>query len=465
MRKKVFFRADAGPRIGYGHFIRTLALADMLKDEFDCTFFTQSPTDYQKMEAQSICPLIPLPSDESKFSLFLSYLRGDEIVVLDNYFFTSDYQMAIKERGCRLVCIDDVHDRHFYADVIINHGIEDYSLYDAEDYTRFFMGGKWALLRSPFRRRDESIERNDNHWVITFGGSDPNNLTLKYVNYLRSRIPNCRISLLLGDGYAFFDEVEQIPHVTIYCRQSAEQVAALFRSARYVICSASSVCYEALACGCLVSAGFYVDNQKDFYYQLVDSGMISPLGDLRKGELILDIESTSCGTLDFTRIADSYRLLFGALRYEVVPYPRMTHAQSCTTWECRNKSEIRMWMTNPNPFDFSSHSAFVESLRDHETKLYFSFFDGERFVGSYDFVDIKSGFTAEHGLFVNPDAQGKGVASMMEILMDGEIRKRGVKTILAEVLKHNEKSYHYHLKLGYEVYKEDEQFFYLKRDI
>mgnify|MGYP006872109998 CR=1 FL=1 len=34
--QKIYFRADAGAEIGYGHFIRTLALADMLKDDFSC---------------------------------------------------------------------------------------------------------------------------------------------------------------------------------------------------------------------------------------------------------------------------------------------------------------------------------------------------------------------------------------------------------------------------------------------
>ena len=33
--QKIYFRADASATIGYGHFIRTLALADMLKDDFD----------------------------------------------------------------------------------------------------------------------------------------------------------------------------------------------------------------------------------------------------------------------------------------------------------------------------------------------------------------------------------------------------------------------------------------------
>ena len=57
--QKIYFRADASATIGYGHFIRTLALADMLKDDFDCTFFTCHPTSYQVSEMEKVCPFIP----------------------------------------------------------------------------------------------------------------------------------------------------------------------------------------------------------------------------------------------------------------------------------------------------------------------------------------------------------------------------------------------------------------------
>ena len=102
-KRKIFFRADASTTIGYGHFIRTLALADMLKNDFNCTFFTQSPSTYQQGEADKVCSLVSLPSDDSKFERFLEYLIGDEIVVLDNYFYTPDYQKQIKDKGCKLV--------------------------------------------------------------------------------------------------------------------------------------------------------------------------------------------------------------------------------------------------------------------------------------------------------------------------------------------------------------------------
>ena len=112
MKKRIFFRADASFEIGYGHFIRSLALADMLKDTFDCVFFTCHPTSYQKQEMDKVCNFVEL-DESTHYEVFLSYLHGDETVVLDNYFFTTDYQRQIKVKGCRLVCIDDMHDKNY----------------------------------------------------------------------------------------------------------------------------------------------------------------------------------------------------------------------------------------------------------------------------------------------------------------------------------------------------------------
>ena len=98
-KRKIYFRADAGPEIGYGHYIRSLALADMLKQDFDCTMYTQTPTDYQLRECESVCPIVVLPNDDSKFDKFLEYLHGDEIVVLDNYFLQLTTSVPSKPKG------------------------------------------------------------------------------------------------------------------------------------------------------------------------------------------------------------------------------------------------------------------------------------------------------------------------------------------------------------------------------
>lgn len=300
-KRKIFFRADAGAAIGYGHFIRSLALADMLKENFDCTFFTQAPTDYQIREASKICRLETLPADDTRFGLFLNRLCGDEIVVLDNYFYTTEYQQAIKAKGCRLVCIDDMHDKHYVADVVINHGIDKASLLDVESYTRLCIGLEWALLRRPFlaaaergnlHRKADRIEKV----AVCFGGSDTLDFTGRFVARLLQTSVR-EITAVVGDGYKPKDSLAHDTRVNYRSRLSAEEMAEVFTQADAVFCSASSVCLEALACGVPCIAGYYIDNQRLFYNYLSKNGYIYGLGDLKSEQDYLKSFPLSIGSI------------------------------------------------------------------------------------------------------------------------------------------------------------------------
>lgn len=276
-KRKIYIRADAGPTIGYGHYIRSLALADMLKQDFDCTMFTQMPTDYQLRECESVCPIVALPDDDSKFDTFLDYLKGDEIVVLDNYFFTTDYQRAIKAKGCQLVCIDDMHDKHYVADMIINHGAVCSEDFDAEPYTKYCLGSKYALLRRPFLEHGKG-KHAKGVYVICFGGSDQYNLTKKYIDILLETRQIQQIYAIVGDGYKFVDSISHFIEVKVLKNQTAQQMASILLESEAILCSASSICREAMACGTRVYAGWYVDNQQADYELLKMNKFINPLG-------------------------------------------------------------------------------------------------------------------------------------------------------------------------------------------
>ena len=224
--KKIYFRADASAAIGYGHFIRTLALADMLKDDFDCTFFTCHPTSYQVNEMEKVCPHVTL-QEGTHYDDFLSCLKGDEIVVLDNYFFTTDYQRAIKERGCRLVCIDDMHDKHYVADYVINHGLTNQELFDCETYTKLCLGYEYALLRKPFLSKQTRAKRNC--IVVTFGGVDEFDITSKAILQLLD-VTNEKIVAIVGDGYHPKNGFIDNERVTYRTKLSAQQMADTFNS-------------------------------------------------------------------------------------------------------------------------------------------------------------------------------------------------------------------------------------------
>lgn len=274
-KRKVYFRADAGGTIGYGHFIRSLSVADMLKDDFECVFFTQAPTEYQIKECSKVCKLVELPADDTKFKLFLQELNGDEIVVLDNYFYTTDYQREIKDKGCKLVCIDDPHGIHYVCDVLMSHGNGIPSDFDVEPYTRLCLGTDWAMLRKPFRRPVEWDRQRNNDIVVNFGGADPFHITELIVRLLLQLKLSYNIKVILGDKVFLSDECKA--KVDILQNLSAEQMAQLFDESAFGIFAASTVCLEGQSRGLPMIVGYYVDNQEKYYNRIKESGHYATL--------------------------------------------------------------------------------------------------------------------------------------------------------------------------------------------
>lgn len=318
MMRKVYFRADASTQIGYGHFIRTLALADMLKDDFECVFFTAEPTEYQRAEVKRVCALEELPADESKFPLFLDRLKGDEIVFLDNYFFTPQYEKAVKEKGCKLIALAQRKTCH-YADVIINYIDNERSHYSIDSSTQLVAGLEWSILREPFRRPVNHGKRLKDSIVVSFGGTDQYSLTEKVVDVLGTS--KHFISVICTDRVSAERRVAlKNKGVEVYTNISAEMVADIFECSEFAILSSSSVCLEALSRGSKVVAGYYVDNQVAFYRTLINGQYIIGLGDLLADKCFYSLDSKLTDasnkidvTIDFTKQKELYTSLFKSI--------------------------------------------------------------------------------------------------------------------------------------------------------
>ena len=92
----------------------------------------------------------PGSMDDAKHTAYIAADSGSEWVVVDGYYFGSDYQKKIKEYGLHLLFIDDNgHADHYYADLVLNqnlHATE--KLYrNREPNTKLLLGPKYVLLR------------------------------------------------------------------------------------------------------------------------------------------------------------------------------------------------------------------------------------------------------------------------------------------------------------------------------
>ena len=283
-KRKIYFRADAGPEIGYGHYIRSLALADMLKQDFDCTMFTQLPTKYQIHEAKDICSIVALPSDNNKFGKFLDYLQGDEIVVLDNYFYDTDYQRAIKSKGCKLVCIDDVHDRHFVADHIINSAPDvDVSCYDVVPQAQLHLGLDYIMMRKPFRQATHRIynSRLRKSIFVCFGGSDEHDVTYNACRVLLQQT-DLPIHAVVGGHYNGLERLQSLDtsRVSVLQNLNAQQMVELMGEAVFAVVPFSTTFYEACCTRTPVITGYDVNNQLCMAHSEKNNMMSCNLGDL-----------------------------------------------------------------------------------------------------------------------------------------------------------------------------------------
>ena len=126
--------------------------------------------------------------------------------------------------------------------------------------------------------------------------------------------------------------------------------------------------------------------------------------------------------------------------------------------------QIRQWMFNPDLISLEEHSQFVAGLSQRNDKLYIAFFDRSQLVASYDLVDIHDG-NAECGLYLRPDYEGKGIASMVEERMEEIVRERGISALKSQVLADNMTSLHFFLRNGFVEQKRDNGVVYLCKSL
>lgn len=315
VRKTIYFRADANHNIGYGHFVRSLALADMLNDEFDCCFVLQTPSEFQISQMVDVCRFIELPAGVDVLNSFLDMLTGDEVVVLDNYFYTVEYCREIKQKGSVLVCIDDFCDKHFVADLLINTGTDCIEKHCIEPYTRCALGLEWALLRRCFydvkNIARANISETKRRALICFGGADPFDLSCKFVNNLLLRHKCVEyIDVIGGGGFNKECACDIDDRVCVHRNISANQVSELMIQSDFCIVSASGVAVEAIALGCDVYSGYYIDNQHSLYDYLTKKRYIHGLGDLSSGSTRFAFSNECLERPDLTGLKNRYISLF-----------------------------------------------------------------------------------------------------------------------------------------------------------
>ncbi|OKL41320.1 UDP-2,4-diacetamido-2,4,6-trideoxy-beta-L-altropyranose hydrolase [Pontibacter flavimaris] len=389
-KTRIIFRADGNSQIGLGHVVRSLALAEMLRHDFECVFAIQAPAPELQQQIRQTCEgVIILPTCHHSEERFIheldAYIAEDVLVVLDGYGFNTAYQQSIKRKGCPLFCIDDIHRYTFVADAVLNQagGVES-ATYKTAPYTKLLLGPKYALLRPPFLQaatQERTFPTGEVRVFLNLGGADPQNHTLRIARELQRIQRINKVELIVGSAYQHLPDLQnwlqQNPTCRLHQNLSAEEMCRLMHDCGIAITSASGVAYEYASVGGLLFILQTADNQEGLYTFLTQNGLAQKYEQLPQS---INDELPSA----FEQIVANQRQHFDGKSGERLRevFRNMALAASLSMREATaddllllydwaNDPVVRKQSFNPNPILLESHTRWLYTkLEDKQAKLY-----------------------------------------------------------------------------------------------
>lgn len=229
---RVAFRADASNRIGTGHVMRCLALAESItrrggEARFVSRAHEGNLIDLIKRRGH---PVAVLPStreahgdgsggtphedwletswgrDASETSAALDAAPAVDWLIVDHYALDARWERRLHRAAPRLAVIDDLADRDHDADLLVdvNPAPGMATRYDGlvPDQCVQLLGPRYALLRSEFVAARGSLDRSPGpaaHWLVMFGGFDERNDTLTALEVLEdARVDGVTVDVVVG---------------------------------------------------------------------------------------------------------------------------------------------------------------------------------------------------------------------------------------------------------------------------
>lgn len=288
-------RADANTSMGTGHVMRCLALAQAWQDAERRAVFvmaTEVPALETRLQSEGmrVVHLSARPGsgdDAIKTADLAREIRASWLVV-DGYHFGGDYQRIIKDSGFRLLGVDDNgHADHYCADVVLNQNLHAHEgLYEnRESYTRLLLGTRYVLLRREFlkwRGWNREIPQVARKVLVTLGGGDPDNVTLKVIQALqRVEVEGLEAVVVIGPISSDYQELQtavQHSPPPIRLEQNATNMPALMAWADAAVSAGGSTSWELAFMGLPSAILVLADNQDTAVQVLAKREVVVSLG-------------------------------------------------------------------------------------------------------------------------------------------------------------------------------------------
>ena len=249
-KKKIVIRVEGSYELGLGHIYRMISIANKLLLYHDIIFLMERGT---KLGIEKIkeynCPITYFT--EKSFFKKIDKINPD-IVINDILNTEKKYVLELKKRGLFVVNFEDEGSGAKYADLVIN------ALYHKNNPPKHhYYGYKYVCLADEFLYAPKKeVQLEIKNILITFGGTDSNNLTLRTLKAIEKiNKKNISINVILGLGYKYkkdlFYYIDELikKGFFVQVKENIPFMAREIYNADIVITSNGRTIYEVVAIG------------------------------------------------------------------------------------------------------------------------------------------------------------------------------------------------------------------------
>lgn len=492
----IAFRVDASERIGLGHAMRCLALADALRARGARTAFATAglpdPTAAAlRAHGHTALPLAdggPTLRGAPERELDETDQRADALatrqalgsfgpidwVVVDHYRLGCAWERAAAGFARRVAVIDDNARRAHDCDLLIDHNVSAaWAQYDALLPPRALrlLGPRFALLRREFARKPEAPPRQRSavaRLLVAFGGADPTRETEKALNALAlPPVASLGVDVVVGAANARLAAIRERAAARggVQVHVDTERMDALIDRADLAIGAAGVSALERCTQGLPSVLIAVADNQVPIAQALAQRGAAVYLGTsaevdedrlaravgglVAMPDLVRTMAEKAAGTCDGhgARRVAARMLSFDLRLRPAAP----SDSDRVLAW--RNDEATRRYSLDSAPIDPARHAVwFAEKLKDGHGALLIG--EDERGPVGVLRYDVR-GATARVSVYLVPERHGEGLGALL--LHAGHrwlvANRPAVRSVDAEVLADNRASRLAFTEAGYVLHQ------------
>jgi len=269
----VLIRCDVSARIGYGHLVRCLALAEAMQESgrWEVIFAIgedQGGVETARSRGFRVEKLHDTsdPNAEEKWISLLVERHQCQLLVADiRTKLSASVLQSIRYSGVKIALIDDISDRRLSADIAFYPPIPQIAELDWSNFEgQLNVGWEWILMPPLFaaehakqKQMTAKVAAIDNErtvprLLVTMGGSDPAGLTLTVLQAIDSITEEFEVTLVVGKAFTHTNPLNALlatARRNYRVLNNPPSMAAVMADADLAIASFGATAYELAAMG------------------------------------------------------------------------------------------------------------------------------------------------------------------------------------------------------------------------